>query len=163
MHPIPQIPKPRRSPPTPNLLDPRVLIVARHRLARNADPVLRAAVLERDAHGPRVGLDVLEFAAVGVGQEEEVRSRALGDGHAAVDGAGAVAQGAEEADFQLVRDGVEVAQFGVEGDFVVPLLGDAGVGLGVDLLLGELFGHGEGVAVWNVWRVELVRSKLLLR
>jgi len=75
-----------------------------------------------------------------------------------------LAEGAHEADLETVGDGVEVLEFllnlvlkiwGGEsspssqttylgGDIVVQLLGDGGVGLGVDLGGFELLWHSEG-------------------
>ena len=133
MHAIAQIPEPSARALGPDLLDARILIAARDGLARHRHPVLGAAVLERDGDGAGVLLNVVELGAVGVGKEQEVWTGSLGDGHGAVDGSGAVAEGAEEADLELVDDTVEVFELLFGGHVVVPLLCDRGVGLGVDL------------------------------
>lgn len=49
-------------------------------LASNGDPVLVITVVEVDS-GHLVLLKVIELLAVGVGEEEEVRARALGYSH----------------------------------------------------------------------------------
>ena len=88
MHAISQIAKPRFGALGPNLFDARVAVVAGHALARHGDPVLVAGVDERDVGFGRPVLEVVEFLAVRVGEEEEVGAGAFGDGHGAADGLG---------------------------------------------------------------------------
>ena len=107
MHSIAEISKPRRRSPAPDLLDPRIIIRSRRRLACERRPVLVARVLERQRHDVDV-LNVLEFLGVAVGQEKEVWSGAFCYGHAAVDWADAWTGGTHHGDFETVGNGVEV-------------------------------------------------------
>ena len=68
----------------------------------------------------------------------------LGYGHGASDGTDAVADGGQEANLHAVDRLVEVLDLLLLGRFVIPLIGDRGVGLGVDVGLFEWVGHGEG-------------------
>jgi len=88
MHAIAQIAKPSFSPFTPDFFDARVRVVGRDALARDRHPVLVAGVDEGDVCLGRAVLEVGEFLAVRVGQEEEVRAGAFGYGHGAADGLG---------------------------------------------------------------------------
>lgn len=126
MDPIAQIPKPRIRAFTIYLLNPGIVVGGSDHVARDADPVLGAAVLERDRGGGVSG-QVFEFLAVGVGEVEEVRAGAFGDGHGAEDGAEAGALGAQQGHFEGVGDGVEVCELLLFGGRVVPLVFDGGV------------------------------------
>ncbi len=120
-------------------------IVARHcHFARDTNPVLVRRVLECQLHR-LVVLEVFEFLAVFVGEEIEVRSLALGDGHAAGYGADAGAVGRHESYFEGVDGFVEFFDLFMFGSGGVELFGYCGVGFGVDFVFGYLFGHGDGV------------------
>lgn len=124
---------------------------------RDAGPVLRAAVLERDLH-LLVVLQVLEFLRVDVGEEEEIRAVAFGDGHGAGDGADAGSDGGQHAGFEGVDGLVEVlGLLGFRGGVVI-LFGDRGVGLGVDFGLGEGFGHFGGFWGFGVLKGQIYRD-----
>ena len=156
MHPVAQVPKPRTHRRRIEFLDLRVVVRNRGCRAGHRHPVLAAAVLERDLHFFGA-LEVGEFLRVRVREEVEVRAFALGDGHAAGDGAGALAVGGEEADFQPVDDFVEVFDLVVFGGFGVPLFGDGGVGLGGDVGGLKRFRHCDGSGsfgrgCWGCWR-----------
>lgn len=86
MHAIAQVAEPGLGALAPDLLDARVCVVASHALAGDGYPVLVAGVDERDVCLGRAVLKVVELLAVGVGEEEEVGTGALGDGHGAADG-----------------------------------------------------------------------------
>ena len=143
MHPVSEIAKPRTGAFAVELLDPGVVVASRDSGAGNGDPVLGAAVLEGDLDG-LVVVNVHEFVRVRVGEEEEVRANALGDGHGAGDGPDAAADGGEQASFEAVAGFVEVLDLVFLGGFVIPLVIDCGIGLGVDLGLLERVGHLEG-------------------
>lgn len=87
MHTILEVPKPGFDALTPDPLNPRVVVAARGARPRDADPVLVRGVVENDLRF-RMGGQVAEFGAVGIGEEEEVGSAARGDGHGAGDGLG---------------------------------------------------------------------------
>lgn len=79
-----QVTEPSRDALVVDLLDTWVIIAAGDRLACNGDPVLVAAVLEiKVCNG--VCLNVVELLAIGVGEEEEVGSRAFCYGHGSCD------------------------------------------------------------------------------
>ena len=67
----------------------------------------------------------------------------LGYGHGASDGADTVADGGQEADLHAVDCFVEFFDLLLLGCFVIPLIGDCGVGLGVDLGGFEWLRHVE--------------------
>ena len=87
-----------------------------------------------------------------VGKEEEVWAVSLGDMHGTRDGANAWADGGKKADLEGVDGLVEVLDLVFLGGLVIPLLGDGGVRLGIDLGLFEWFRHVDGglidVRVW---------------
>ena len=84
MNPIAQIPKPRSDGFAMHLLNPGILGTRRHRFAGDGDPGLIPAV---EVQIGDVGiLDVGEFLAVRVGEEEEVGAAAFGYCHCAADG-----------------------------------------------------------------------------
>lgn len=126
MHPIAQIAKPGIRAFTVVLLDAGVVVGGRDHVPGDTDPVLRAAVLERDRRRAVVG-QVLEFLAVAVGEVEEVGPRAFGDGHGAEDGAEVGPLRAQQGDLERVGDGVEVCELLFFGGRVVPLVFDGGV------------------------------------
>ena len=140
MLPVPQIPEPSLQSRTVEILDARVVVGGLDCGARDANPILGAAVLEGDLHGGGV-VDVGELLGVDVGDEEEVWAVALGDGHGAGDGAEVGALGGQEADLLLVDDGIEVGNLLSLGGFSVPLFGDGGVGLGGHFGGFEAFRH----------------------
>lgn len=109
----------------------------------NADPVLGAGVLEGDLALLGV-LEVGELLGVGVGEVEEVGAVTAGDGHGTRHGADILAESGEKTDLQLVDNVVEVLDLLFLVGLVVVLLGDGGVGLGVDLGGFELLRHFEG-------------------
>ena len=90
MHAVSQIAEPGLGALAPDLLDARVVVVARDALTRDGHPVLVAGVDERDVGLGRAVLEVVELLAVRIGEEEEVGPGALGDGHGAADGLGGV-------------------------------------------------------------------------
>lgn len=166
MHTILEIPKPGFHALTPDLLDPRIVVAARGTGSRDADPVLVRGVVENDLRF-RVGGQVAEFGAVRVGEEEEVRTAARGDGHGAGDGLGRGWRGVglafwmgmgrkgrgvktyanpipicpQHADLLLIHDSVEVLELLLGRDVVVPLFSDGGVLALVDFLSGQGLGH----------------------
>lgn len=88
VHSVLEVAEPRGRAFAPDLFDARVGVGGDDGLARHGDPVLVAGVGEGNAGLGLALLEVGEFLAVRVGQEEEVRSRAFGDGHGAGDGLG---------------------------------------------------------------------------
>jgi hypothetical protein len=86
VHAVSQIAEPGLGALAPDLLDARVGVVACDALAGDGHPVLVAGVEERDVDLWRAVLEVIELLTVGVGEEEEVGTGALGDGHGAADG-----------------------------------------------------------------------------
>ena len=126
MHAVSQVPEPRAHDRRVQFLDLGVAVRDGRRRARDRDPVLRAGVLERDLH-LLARFQVREFLRVLVGEEVEVRTLALGDGHGAGDGADLGAVGGQQADFEPVDRLVEVFDLVVFGGFRVPLFGDGGV------------------------------------
>lgn len=65
-------------------------------------------------------------------------------GHRASDWTDAVADGSQEADLHAVDGLVEFVDLLLLGGFVIPLIGDGGVGLGFDVGGFEWFRHVEG-------------------
>ncbi len=90
MRAIAEIPEPRLNGRVVDLLDPLIVIASLDRLAADTAPVLRLGVVESDLAETEVMLQVVEFLAVGVGQEEEVRAAAFGYCHGAGDWADAM-------------------------------------------------------------------------
>lgn len=88
VHAVLEVAEPGRRAFAPDLFDARVGVGGDDGFARHGDPVLVAGVGEGNAGLGLALLEVGEFLAVRVGQEEEVRSRAFGDGHGAGDGLG---------------------------------------------------------------------------
>jgi len=88
VHSIAQVSEPSFGALGPDLFDARVRVVGRDALARHGHPVLVAGVEEGDVCFGGPVLEVVEFLAVGIGEEEEVRAGAFGDGHGAADGLG---------------------------------------------------------------------------
>jgi hypothetical protein len=86
VHAIAQVSEPGFGALGPDLFDARVRVVGRDALAGHGDPVLVAGVEEGDVCFGRSVFEVVEFLAVGVGEEEEVGAGAFGDGHGAADG-----------------------------------------------------------------------------
>lgn len=68
----------------------------------------------------------------------------FGYSHGASDGTNAVTDGGQEADFHAINRLVELVDLLLLGRFVVPLIGDSGVGLGIDMGSFEWLRHGEG-------------------
>lgn len=110
MHAISQIAEPGTRTPAPDLLDPWVIVAARDSLTGNGDPVLVAAVLECDSDCAWVRLDVVELLAVCIAEEQEVRSRTLGDCHRTVDWSYARTKSAHEANLELIANAVKVLE-----------------------------------------------------
>ena len=132
MHSVTEIAKPRIGAPGVQLLDPGIRVTGRGDCAADADPVLRATVLERDL-GRLILFDIGEFLAVTIGQKEEVRSRPFGNDHGARDGTYVAAYGGEEANLETINSLVEFLNLLSFGRFVIPLLGNGRVGLGIYL------------------------------
>jgi hypothetical protein len=86
VHSIAQVPEPSLGALGPDFFDARIRGVRGDALARDGDPVLVAGVEEGDVCFGRSVFEVVEFLAVGVGEEEEVGAGAFGDGHGAADG-----------------------------------------------------------------------------
>jgi len=100
---ISQVTKPRLNRRAVQLLDAGVRVGDCGGLSGDGDPVLSRRVLESDLD-LLVGLEVLEFLGVVVGEVEEVRAGALGDGHGTGDWADAGAYGGHKGDLELVDD-----------------------------------------------------------
>lgn len=128
-----EITKPRTRHLRVHLFDPRILVRRCRRHTRDGDPVLVRRVLECDSD-VLVGRQVLELLAVRIGQEQEVRPASFCDRHRASDGADIWPVSDEQADLELVDRLVELVPLLRLWRLVVPLLGDSGVGLRVDLL-----------------------------
>lgn len=123
MHPIAKIAKPGIRAPTVKLFDPRIGAAGRGNGAADADPVLRAAVLECDLCR-LVVLDISELFAVSIGQEEEVWADTLGNHHRARDGADAGTNCGKKADLETVNSLVEFINLLSFGGLIIPLLGN---------------------------------------
>lgn len=88
-------------------------------------------------------IQILEFLGVNIGNEEKIGTVAFGHGHGARDGTDSRSDGGQEAGFQAINDFVQVLELLLFGTFVVPLLGDRGVGFGVDFVGCEWLRHGD--------------------
>ena len=129
---IAQIPEPSTGPFVVHLLDPRLVIACCRHFARDADPILVAAVLESN-QGRLFVLDIFELLRVVVGKEEEVGTVTLGDCHRASDRADTGTVGAKQTGADGVHNLVEIVDLLLLRSLLVPLRGDCGVGLGIDV------------------------------
>lgn len=84
MHAISEVAKPGGYLFRVDILDSGVVVAAGYRLAGDGDPIRVAAVQKGEVDSLGL-LDVVEFLAVAVGDEEEVRARALRDRHGTCD------------------------------------------------------------------------------
>ena len=161
---IPENSEPRRSRPVPDLLDPGVVVASRDGLARDTDPVHIAVVLESDGH-LLIPTEVGELLAVCVGQEQEVRSCTLCNGHRTRDRLGAASVGftyvrigglgtysnavpprTQHAHAEFVGNCGKVIELLVGRCLIVPLLGDGRVLALLNLALIQW--------LWHVWHRE---------
>lgn len=78
----------------------------------------------------------------GAGRDEE--GKYLGYGHRASDGAYAVTDGSQEANLHAVDRLVEFLDLLLLGRVVIPLVGDCGIRLGIDMGCFEFSDHLEG-------------------
>ena len=140
VHSVPDIPKPCTQARVVQFLDPRIRVRCRRCLSSDGCPILVRRVLECDL-AQLVVLEVFELLAVIVGDEEEVGPGTLSNGHGSSDGADVGTKGAEETDLELVNGGIEFFDLLVLGRFVVVVVGNGGVGIGVELLLREWLRH----------------------
>lgn len=124
-----------------DLLDARIVIGGCDGLARDADPGHIAGVLKGDL-GSLVVLEIRELLGVLVGKEEEVGPDAFSNGHCAGGWPDTRANGGKETTLEPIDDLVEILELLLYGGSLVPLLGNGGVGLRVNFVLGEWFDHG---------------------
>jgi len=111
VHAISKITEPRTRTSAPHLLDSGVVVAAGHGFAGDRNPVLIATVLEGNGNGTGVLLNVVEFLAVRVGEEQEVGTCPLGHRHGTVDGSCALSKSTKKANLELVYDAVEITEF----------------------------------------------------
>lgn len=88
-------------------------------------------------------IQILEFFGVFVGNKQKIRTLAFRHTHGTRDGTNARADCGQEAGAQTISDFVQVLELLVLGSFVVILVGDRGVDVGVDFFGGEWLRHGD--------------------
>ena len=125
-----------------NLLDARVVVGNCDGLAGDADPIHVAGVLESDLGG-LVVLEVFKFLGVVVGEEQEIWADTFGHGHCAGCRPNTRANGGEETAFEAIDDLVHFFELLVYGGGLIPLRGNGGVDLVINLILGEWLDHRE--------------------
>lgn len=150
---IAQIPEPSTGPFVVDLLDPRLVIARCRHLARDADPILVAAVLESN-QGRLFILDIVKLLRVVVGKEEEVGTVTLRDGHGTSDRAYTGTVGAKQTGADGVHNLVEIIDLLLLRRLIVPLRGDRGVGLGIDVFGFQWLRHLDYTKNVDVVQVE---------
>ena len=142
MYSVAQIAEPGVDPFTVDLRDARIVMSGFGDFARDADPAHVAGVLEGELSS-LVVLEIVELLGMLVGKEEEIGSDTFGDGHCTTGWANTRTDGGEKTALEAIDDFVEILELLVFGGVLVPLLGNGGVGLRINFVLGKWFDHGD--------------------